>query len=342
MSEVLVTGGSGFVAGHVILGLLEAGHRVRTTVRNAAGEAAVGEALRVGGRGPDDAPRFFHADLTSDRGWDEAAAGCDHVMHVASPFPGAAPADENDLIVPARDGTLRVLRAARDAGVKRVVFTSSFAAVGYGRRSGGDLLTEEDWTPVDAPNPPYIKSKTVAERAAWDFVKREGGGLELSVLNPTGVFGPVLGSKLSSSIKIIKSMLDGEMPGLPDIHFGVVDVRDLADAHLRAMTTPAAAGERFICVSGPSLSLADVADILRRNLGDAAARVPTARIASWKIRLAALFGGRAAEVAGNLGKRRDADNAKAIRLLGWTPRSSEEAIVATARSLARLGLTRGA
>ncbi|MEA1676516.1 aldehyde reductase [Nitrospirillum sp. BR 11163] len=333
MGVVLVTGGSGFVASHVILKLLSDGHEVRTTVRSGSRERLVREMLRNGGQEPDDQLRFFEADLTRDEGWATAVADCDYVLHVASPFPSGVPKDENELIVPARDGTLRVLRAARDAGVRRVVMTSSFAAVGYGRQHRAGAYTEEDWTEPDAPNPPYIKSKAIAERTAWDFMDREGGALELSVINPVGIFGPALGRDYSSSIALIKAMLDGAMPGLPDVYFGVVDVRDVADLHLRAMTHPQAAGQRFIGVAGPSLALADVADILRARLGPAASRVPTRKLPSWKVRLLAPFSKQARATVPNLGKQRQSSNAKARQMLGWSPRSSEEAILASARSL---------
>jgi len=218
------------------------------------------------------------------------------------------------------------------------VLTSSFAAVGYGISPRSTPFTEEDWTDPSAPNPPYIKSKAIAERSAWDFIAREGGALELSVINPVGIFGPVLGPDFSSSIQIIKRMLDGDMPGLPDVYFGVVDVRDAADLHVRAMTNPVAKGERFLAVAGPALSMTDVANILRHGLGDLAARVPTKQLHSWQIRLAALFSPAARQTVPNLGIRRNSSNEKAKRLLGWSPRSSEEAILAAGRSLIQFHL----
>ena len=187
---------------------------------------------------------FVAADLTADAGWAEAVAGCDYVLHVASPFPPALPKDEDELIVPAREGTLRVLRAARDAGVRRVVAHLVVrGAIGYGHPPREEPFDETDWTDLDGADvQPYIKSKTLAERAAWDFIAREGGGLELSVVNPGGIFGPVLGPDFSGSIQLVKSLLDGAMPAVPRLYFGVVDVRDVADLHLRAMT--ASGGQR--------------------------------------------------------------------------------------------------
>ena len=206
---VLVTGGSGFIGGHCILRLLEAGYRVRTTVRSLAREADVRAMLKEGGAEPGEALEFVAADLLADAGWPEAVAGCRYVLHVASPFPSSQPRNQFELIVPARQGALRVLRAARDAGVERVVLTSSFAAIGYGHKPTERPFTEEDWTELDDSASPYVKSKTLAERAAWDFVAREGGALELAVVNPVGVLGPVLGPDLSSSIRLVKRALDG-------------------------------------------------------------------------------------------------------------------------------------
>jgi len=215
---VLVTGGSGFIGSHCILQLLAAGHQVRTTIRSLKREADVRAMLKVGGAELGERLSFFAADLESDAGWREAVAGCDYVLHVASPLPPSVPKHEDDLIVPAREGTLRVLRASRDAGVKRVVVTSSFAAIGYGHKVRETPFTEADWTdPTGDDVAPYTKSKTLAERAAWDFLAREGGGLELSVINPVGVFGPVLGPDYSASILLVQRMMEGAMPGAPPI-----------------------------------------------------------------------------------------------------------------------------
>ncbi|HTD13981.1 MAG TPA: aldehyde reductase, partial [Chthoniobacterales bacterium] len=237
MARVLVTGGTGFVGARCLIQLLAAGHEARTTVRDLARASDVRAMLRQGGAGEvDERLTLFRADLNADAGWPEAVAGCDYVLHVASPFPSTVPKNENELIAPARDGALRVLRASRDAGVKRVVLTSSFAAIGYGAKGRTTAFTEEDWTDLSYPSlQPYQKSKTIAEREAWDFIAREGGGLELTVVNPVGVLGPVLGPDYSTSILLVKRLLDGAMPGCPDFWFGVVDVRDVADLHLRAM-----------------------------------------------------------------------------------------------------------
>jgi nucleoside-diphosphate-sugar epimerase len=295
--------------------------------------------LKEGGAGKADRLSFIAADLQQDAGWPEAVAGCDYVLHVASPFPSSVPKNEDELIVPARQGTLRVLRAARDAGVKRVVLTSSFAAIGYGQKEQQAPFNETNWTNPNGQDVlPYAKSKTLAERAAWDFIAQEGKGLELSVVNPVGVFGPVLGPDYSTSILIVQRMMDGAMPGCPRLCFGAVDVRDVADLHIRAMTHPAAKGERFLAVAGDFLWMVDIARILKEHVGAAAKRVPTREIPNWLVRLAALRDPAVKQILPELGKFKNATNEKAKRVLGWTPRSNEESIVVTAESLVRLGL----
>jgi nucleoside-diphosphate-sugar epimerase len=339
MSTILVTGGSGFIGSHSILQLLAAGHQVRTTVRNLTRETDVRAMLRVGGAEPGDRVSFIAADLEKDAGWADAVAGCEYVLHVASPFPSNVPRNEDELIVPAREGALRVLRTARDAGVKRVVLTSSFAAIGYGHQPQHPPFDETIWTdPNGAGVQPYVKSKTLAERAAWNFIAREGGGLELAVINPVGVFGPVLGPDYSTSILIVQRLMDGAVPGLPRIYFGVVDVRDVADLHIRAMTHPAAKGERFLAVAGDFVSVRDVAMTLKSRLGPSAKKVPTRQLPDWLVRIAALRDPAVKQILPELGRKKNATNEKARRVLGWTPRSNEESIVATGESLVRLGL----
>jgi dihydroflavonol-4-reductase len=341
MSNILVTGGSGFVGGHVILQLLEAGHDIRTTVRSLAKEQAVHDTLAHAGAENLDRLSFLAADLNQDEGWAQAVAGCDYVQHVASPFPLAQPKDENDLIRPAVDGTLRVLRAARDAGVKRVVLTSSFAAIGYGHADEAAAYTEADWTDVNGPAvQPYMKSKTLAERAAWDFIEREGNGLELAVVNPVGIFGPALNEDLSTSIEIIKRMLEGRLPGAPRLYFGVVDVRDVAGMQIKAMTAPQAKGERFLAVAGEPVSIYEMSVILQQGMGDKAAKAKLRQIPDWLIRVMGLFNPLAREAGPRLGIRSAASNAKAREQLGWQFRSNEEAIVASGESLIRLGIVR--
>jgi len=341
MSTILVTGGSGFIGGHCLLQLLAAGHQVRTTVRNLGREGEVRALLKAGGAEPGERLSFVAADLEKDAGWLEAVAGCAYVLHVASPFPLNVPAHEDELIVPAREGALRVLRASRDAGVKRVVLTSSFAAVGYGHEPRQTPFDETSWTMLNGPGlTPYVKSKTIAERAAWDFMASEGGTMELSVVNPVGVFGPVWGPDFSTSIMLVQRLMDGSVPGCPRLNFGVVDVRDVVDLHIRAMTLPAAKGERFLAVAGPSLSILEIARVLKRRLGPSAKKVPTLQLPNWVVRLAAMRDPSLRQIVPELGKIKNASHEKATRLLGWVPRSAEDAILATGESLLRLGVLR--
>ena len=320
MSPVLVTGGSGYVGTQLIAALLRAGSPVRATVRSTAAEAEVRAAVRRG-NGDDAGLEVVAADLTADDGWPAAMAGCEEVHHVASPIPYVQPNDPDELIVPAREGVLRVLGAARDAGARRVVLTSSFVAIGYTPKPGAEF-TEEDWTDPDTPGlAPYPRSKVIAERAAWDLIERDGGDTELVVVNPTFILGPTLTTGLRSSTRLIKAMLDGTMSVAPRARFGVADVRDVADLHIRAMATPEAAGKRFLAVAdGPTLSYIEVADILRRRLGPLAAGAPRQ------------------EAPGDDLPRPIIHNDRARRELGWRPRPAETTIVESAQSLRDLGL----
>jgi nucleoside-diphosphate-sugar epimerase len=343
MSEdlVLVTGGSGFIGAHCVLALLASGYRVQTTVRSPDREPEVRAMLKVGGAKPGQALSFAVADLVSDVGWPAAVEGCDFVLHVASPLPREMPRHEEDLIVPARDGARRVLTASRDAGVKRVVLTSSFAAVAYGHEPRELTYSEKDWTYLGGKNlSAYIKAKTLAERAAWDFIACEGGALELAVVNPVVVLGPVLGPDYSISIQLVHRLIEGGLPGFPRLSLSVVDVRDVADLHLRAMIHPAAGGERFLASAGDPMSIKEIAHLLKSRLGDAGARIPTRVLPDWVLRLASVFAPLVRQALPELGEVRIASNKKAERLLGWRPRPNEEAILATAESLLRLGLVR--
>ncbi len=339
MSTVLVTGGSGFIASHCILKLLAQGYGVRATVRDLKRESEVRSLLKTGGAESGANLNFCAASLEADSGWADATAGCDYVLHVASPFPASVPKHEDELIIPAREGALRVLRAARDAGVKRVVLTSSFAAIGYGHPAQAAPFTEADWTDVNSPAvSAYAKSKTLAERAAWDFMAREGGRLELAVVNPVGVFGPALGADFSTSILIIKRMMDGTIPGMPNVSFGVVDVRDVADLHLLAMAQPQAKGERFLAVAGEAMSLLAMAQVLKARMGEHARRVPLRQLPDWLVKVVGWRDAEARQIVPELGKVKSASHEKATRMLGWLPRSNDEALIATGESLVRLGL----
>lgn len=338
--RVLVTGGSGFLGAHCIIQLLQAGYHVRTTVRSLQREPTVRTMLKTAGINPGNKLSFIEADLTSDTNWPEAVADCTYVLHVASPFPIALPKNEDDLIIPAREGALRVLRAARNANVKRVVLTSSFAAVGYGTHNpNGRTFTEEHWSDPDGPGmSAYLRSKTLAERAAWNFINTEGRTLELTVINPVGIFGPVLSADYAASIQLLQRLLDGNMPGCPRLSFGIIDVRDVADLHIRAMTNTAANNQRFIAVAGTSMTMQEIAITLKTHLGNDAKRVPTKILPDWILRIAAIFDPTAKQIVPQLGKVKNTTSQKAQNLLGWTPRSSHDAIIATAQSLIKLGL----
>jgi len=340
---VLVTGGSGFVGVHCIIALLNAGYKVRTTVRALSKQDSVREMLKNGDVPDSLFPNvsFVAADLMKDEGWADAVAGCTYVLHVASPFPSGIPKHEHDLIVPARDGTLRVLRASKIAGVKRVVVTSSFAAIGYGHPPQDEPFTEASWTNLQGRAvTPYVMSKTIAETAAWDFVKSdEGNGLELAVVNPVGIFGPVLGKDLSTSVILVERLLDGSLPGLPHMTLGVVDVRDVASLHLLAMTSPKAVGERFLAISPPALTFQEIALILKKRMPPEIGRkIPTRVLPNFLVRIVGFFNKEVALALPELGKKKDATNLKAKSVLGWNPRSAEDALAASGESLIKFGV----
>lgn len=335
-TTVLVTGGSGFIGSYAIKQLLDTGYTVRTTVRSLKREAEVRLALQNAGVDAGDRLSFIAANLEHDEGWEDAVKGCDYVLHVASPFPLGVPKHEDELIIPAREGTLRILRAARDAKVKRVVLTSSSNAISQGYLSSDKVFTEKDWTILDGKIPveAYSKSKTIAEKAAFDFIKAGGGSLELAVVNPVAIFGPVLGADYSPSIHIIKKLMDGSVPGCPQLYFSGVDVRDVADLHIRAMTNPAANGERFLAVNDSGcFSMLEMAKIIIKNRPNHAKKIPTRQLPNFLVRFLALFDPAIRLVVSDLDKVMRFSNEKAKGVLGWTPRSTEESILDTVDSL---------
>ncbi len=338
--QVLVTGASGFIALQTILDLLEQGYRVRGSVRSFDKAEQIRETLRP--HTPmADMLELVEASLDHDRGWAAAVEGCQYVLHIASPFPAERPKDADELIRPARDGALRVLKASKAAGVSRVVLTSSMAAIGYGwGKNRPEPLTEEHWSNPDElkDNTPYARSKTIAEKAAWDFVNSaEGEGLELAVINPVGVLGPLLGKDVSTSTQIISQLLAGSVPRLPKLSFALVDVRDVSAAHIRAMTLPEAAGKRFI-VSDRTLWMTEIADILRKAFAEHAERIPEKELPNWSLRLLANVNPPLKNVLPELGKFRVVSNERMKSVLEINPTPAEVAIKETARSLLDLGL----
>ncbi|WP_326566081.1 NAD-dependent epimerase/dehydratase family protein [Amycolatopsis rhabdoformis] len=334
--RVLVTGGTGYVGGWCIAELLRRGYDVRTTVRSAAKEAAVRRAV-AGEVDPGDHLEVVVADLLDDTGWPEAVAGCTAVLHVASPLGGDGSRDPNALIAPARDGALRVLKAATAAGVSRVVLTSSLAAAAppIGTRST-QTYDETLWTDTtDRRLNPYRRSKAVAERAAWDFIASTDGATTLATVLPGAILGPVLDGQPLGSVQLIGALLDGRFPGVPRLGYSITDVRDLADLHLRAMLAPEAAGERFVAVS-EFLWLRAAAEELRAKLGQDAAKVPTRSLPDFLLRALGLINAEVREVAPDLGRKNVYTSAKAQHLLDWQPRPAATTVVDCARSLAAI------
>lgn len=333
--RVLVTGASGFIASHCILALLAQGYAVRGTLRDPARADALRGALAHVNPAAGEI-ELVRADLSADEGWPEAVRGCSHLLHVASPNPLFQPKDKDAFLAAARGGTLRMLREAKAAGIERVVLTSSTTAVGYGRGRPQRPLTEMDWTDPDGRDvTPYARSKTLAERAAWDFVNGEGEGLELAVVNPALVLGPVLEKDYGSSNELIYQILANKVPGYPRLGFSLVDVRDVASLHIAAMLRPEAAGQRFIA-AGEFMWIEDVGRILREAYPQR--RLPKLRVPDVAVHVMARFNPPVKLAIPELGKRRDFSAAKAIKLLGWQPRRAKESILAAAESMIAHGI----
>lgn len=335
--SVLVTGASGFIAQQVVLDLLEQGHRVRGTVRSTARAGALRDALAPHSARADEL-ELVEADLESDKGWSEAARGVDVIHHIASPFPMAAPKNPDDLIRPARDGALRVLRAARAAGVPRVVMTSSCAAIAYGRLPLPEKFTEADWTDPSntADCSAYVQSKCIAERAAWDYVAGEGRGIALTTINPVAVLGPIRSAQVKTSVGIVAQLMQGKFPALPNAGIQVVDVRDVSAAHLKAMDDDATAGERYI-LSDSFYWLRDFARVLREAYPSYSSKIPTRALPDFVVRLLANFSGDMKTIAKELGKRRYSSSAKVRSLLGRDLIPGDDAIRASAETLIQYG-----
>lgn len=336
MQTVLVTGATGFIASHLILQLIEKGYRVRGTARSAEKAGALNTILSEYSGKPVNI-EIFAADLGSDEGWAEAMRGVDFVQHVASPFPAEAPKSADELIIPARDGALRVLKAAKAEGVKRVVMTSSMAAIGYGWGDARpDPLTEVHWSNPEnlEDNTAYARSKTIAERAAWDYVNGDGAGLELAVINPVAVLGPVMSKDVSSSLQVVSQPLEGKLPAYPKLSFGIIDVRDVARAHIEAMTNPSAVGERFIC-GAEVLWMEEMGEVLRKALPGR--KIPKGTLPNWLVKLFARVNPPLKQILPELDRKRSYSNEKLRTVLGIEPIPAEEAIRASAESLIKVG-----
>lgn len=328
--RVLVTGATGYIAKHCIVQLLEKGYRVRGTVRSLAREGELREIFAPYLEN-DEQIEFVEANLNNDAGWDAATEHCDYVLHTASPVPAEIPKDENEIIIPAVEGTRRVLKAALKAGVKRVVLTSSEAAIVYGHDKSKKSFDENDWSNTDGDILPYPKSKTLAERAAWDFVQ-ENPALELATINPGMVIGPLLDKRVNSSVEPIYRIMKGMYPALPKLGWPFVDVRDIAAAHIAAMTIPEAVGQRFFCVTEWAWMI-DIAKILEPHFSSKGYQIATRNMPDFVIRILGLFEKTIKMIVPNLGKYFEFSNQRSKQVLNWQPRSLEETVVDTAQSL---------
>lgn len=328
---VTITGANGYIAVHTIRLLLEAGYRVRGTLRDTARGALIRAALAP--LVDVSALDFARADLASDDGWAAAMTGADYVIHMASPVPAEVPRREEELIAPAREGTLRVMGAAAAAGARRIVMTSSIAAVSSGHDKSR-VFDESCWSDVTKDIGAYQKSKTLAERAAWEFIESLAAEArpEFAVINPGFVLGPPIGGHAGASLEVVRRLMAREVPGVPNMGFSLVDVRDVAAAHVIALTHPAAPGHRHICVS-ERMTFHEIATYLAEHLAPDGYRIPTRRVPDAAVRLLALFSPTFRLVATRLGPATQYDTARARETLGWQPRPMRRSLVDTADSL---------
>jgi dihydroflavonol-4-reductase len=337
METVLVTGGTGFIGLHCLQQLLDKGYKVRTTIRSESRKQEVMDAMKKHSSNCENL-EFFIADLLNDNGWKEAVEGSKYVLHVASPFFLGEPENEDVFIKPAVEGTLRVLKACADADVQKVVLTSSFAAVGYGHPREKEVYTEEDWSSVDGEISPYAKSKTLAEKAAWEFVENleESKKFELTVINPVAVTGPMLTSDIGSSNDFLLKLISGSMPACPKIHMGYIDVRDVAKAHIFSMTEEKTDGERII-LSENEMFFAEVG----KTLNEAGfKKSPTKEMPNFLVKIMSLFVGELKTLLSALNRKGDIDKTKAKSFFNWDYISTEQSVTETAQQLQDMGLTK--
>lgn len=336
--KILITGGSGYIATYLTAQLLKMNTAVRVTVRSQKRIPEIKDALADLNQADLSKLEVVSADLSSNEGWPKAMQGITRVLHVASPFPTTEPKTEDEVIIPAKEGTLRILKAAHNAGVKSVVMTSAFGAVGMGytKAESNHIFTEKDWSNM-TPNSKlsaYYKSKLIAEQAAWEYVKKEAPSLHLTTMLPVAVMGPVIGKRITGSNLLINMMLNGSMPAVPDVDIPIVDVRDVVDANINALTNPSAIGERFILSNNSAFSLLKIAKILHNGIGSGADKAPKHQLPSWFIRLIALFSASMRSILPDLGIRRKMTSAKAKKLLNWQPKyAPEQTILVTANSI---------
>ena len=337
METVLVTGGTGFIGLHCLQQLLDKGYKVRTTIRSESRKQEVLEAMKKHSSNCENL-EFYIADLLKDDGWKEAVKGSKYVLHVASPFFLGEPENEDVFIKPAVEGTLRVLKACADADVQKVVLTSSFAAVGYGHPREKEVYTEEDWSSVDGEISAYAKSKTLAEKAAWEFVENleESKKFDLTVINPVAVTGPMLTSDIGSSNDFLLKLISGSMPACPKIHMGYIDVRDVAKAHIFSMTEEKTNGERII-VSENEMFFAEVG----KTLNEAGfKKSPTKELPNFLVKIMSFFVGELKTLLSALDRKGDIDKTKAERFFNWEYISTEQSVTETAQQLQEMGLTK--
>lgn len=337
---VLVTGGTGFVGMRLILQLLENGYTVKTTVRSLKKRESLLQTLKAAGVTASDNLSFIEAELTKDDNWAEAMKGCKYVLSVASPVFFETPKDENEAIRPAVEGILRVLKFAKNSGVQRVVMTSNFGAVGFSQTDRNRETTENDWTDTDLKGlSVYEKSKTLAEKAAWNFMKNEGGNLEFATINPVAILGPSLSEHVSGSFHLLENLLNGSMKAVPNIPLNVVDVRDVADLHIRAMITPEAKGQRFIATADGQISMPEIAALLKSRQPEISQKVSTKKVPDWVLNFASLFNAKAKQGLVLLKMNRNVSNKKAKEILGWKPiATNKQAILASVDSMKKYNL----
>ena len=337
---VLVTGGTGFVGMRLILQLLENGYTVKTTVRSLKKRESLLQTLKAAGVTASDNLSFIEAELTKDDNWAEAMKGCKYVLSVASPVFFETPKDENEAIRPAVEGILRVLKFAKNSGVQRVVMTSNFGAVGFSQTDRNRETTENDWTDTDLKGlSVYEKSKTLAEKAAWNFMKNEGGNLEFATINPVAILGPSLSEHVSGSFHLLENLLNGSMKAVPNIPLNVVDVRDVADLHIRAMITPEAKGQRFIATADGQISMPEIAALLKSRQPEISQKVSSKKVPDWVLNFASLFNAKAKQGLVLLKMNRNVSNKKAKEILGWKPiATNKQAILASVDSMKKYNL----